>query len=435
MFLRIALFLISLSVSFSTFADEQELTLEQCYQLLLVQSESLGQKAEAVKAAEASYREAVSFVYPHLNLGASQRVRSSESFGFSQNDIATEGTPGGGMSSGGRSIAQHPFETSITLQQLLFSGFRELHLSRAAQSEIGASQYDLARSRELLYLDLADVYHQILWFQGDLTILDRTKKVLLSRIGELNHFISLGRSRESEILAAQSGVADLDTSVDQIRGLLAASREMMAFLIGRPVGTFKLSTVTAVIPVESLDRYLSRAQERFDFRAAEKRRESVADQVVASEREHWPELRFEGNYYPYLDPDTNKEWDVFIRMQVPIFDGGAIDARTEQQRARLRSQELAVRETQRAADREVRIAYQRLIATQAQLKSVDRLLTVARKNYDAQRHDYELGIVTNLDVLGAIREVHEAERRLSTLNVQARIQQVQLEVAAGGLAT
>jgi outer membrane protein len=66
----------------------------------------------------------------------------------------------------------------------------------------------------------------------------------------------------------------------------------------------------------------------------------------------------------------------------------------------------------------------------SQLAALEKATEAARKNYEAQRHDYRLGLVTNLDVLQALTTFQENQRALDRARYTAKIDFFRLQAAA-----
>ncbi len=160
------------------------------------------------------------------------------------------------------SLSRNRFETYLTISQPIFSGFRDFYIADAARAEIRALELGAARRLELLYLDVADVYSQVVLYDQELGVLAATKNVLGRRIRELRDWLSLGKSREGELSAAQSEVADLDATLAQTLGLREASMEMLRFLTG--IDRFSVSAKVAVAQSLPVEWYLERAAERVE---------------------------------------------------------------------------------------------------------------------------------------------------------------------------
>ncbi len=418
-----------------TAAHSESLSLEDCFKLAVVQSESLERKELDIKRAEAVYQEAVSALYPSVHAIGNQRWRNSERFGRvtgSSTTIGNEG-PGGSVTSGS-SQSKHPAEAMFNVKQPLFTGFRDQFIARATKSRIEALGFEKTRARELLFQDLSTVFHQTRYYEEDLKLLKKSRGVFDRRIKELQDFINLGKSRESELEAARSQLAQLLATSARVEGLWSASKEMVAFLVGRDSSTFDLIPLDkSSLNLLSLDELIVQGKVRADVQAADLNQKSAFQERRAAEREKWPLLSVEGNFYPYEDPDTNRDWDVLMKLDVPLYEGGGIEARIAQSRADELSAKAAMRETRRIAEREIRVAFSQIKSSQKEVSQLESLVSTSRKNYESQTADYKNGVVTNLDVLNAITTVQDAERSLLEARTNLLINQDKLQVAVGGL--
>ncbi len=406
--------------------DKIPLTLKGCYLLAQKQSETIAIGTEQIKIAQGKYEEAFAAILPNIRAGVTQRLRNDPNFGRNNvagNDIAT--------GSASRALSKHPLESTVTFSQPIFSGFREYYVSRASKAEVEATKLDTKRKEELLYQDVADIFYQTLYYQEDNNILDASDKILSERIEELKKFITLGKSRESEIQAAIADKASLGASKAQTEGLFNASKEMLAFLIGKDATSFSLVKDTSTPPLSPIDPLIMQGKSRADVEASIKRAQGTHDAVTAAERSRWPLLTANGSYFSYENPDLNRDWEVLFRIDMPLFEGGAIDARIDQSRAQLRAATLLANQTRRAAERDIRIAYGNVVSSQHEVKTLTLLVRAAEKSYEAQHLDYSRGVVTNLEVLTALKTLQDSKRRLTAAQADLKTNIVRLNVAAG----
>lgn len=433
------IFCVVCNIPFAVDADAQvsleKLTFSQCKVLAIEASEKLLRSEQEILAFEAQYQQAIAQLFPEITLLANQRIRSSDDFGsVSGGDSSEEGTGSDpDENRRGRSLGRTQLEASVAVRQPIFAGFRELIIARAKAAEKEAAKFSKQREEELLILNVAEAFFQVLLYESDLRVMDKSEQVLNERLDELRQFLTLGKSREGELLAAQSELADLKVSRETIKGLRGASRELLAFLINKPSSSFDIIDEKTAIPIGSIDQYLERARQRADLLAAEQQVTAQENVVLASERESWPVISLEGNTYPYEDPDRNRDWDVFFLFDVPIFDSGRRDARTAEERAQAGAIKYSAREKARTIEREVRVAWNNYQASSAEVETLSELLKVSKRNFQSQKQDYSNGVVTNLDVLAAIRTMQEAERRLSAAELTLRFEYHKLEVSAGGV--
>jgi outer membrane protein TolC len=290
------------------------------------------------------------------------------------------------------------------------------------------------RTRQTLYLDVADVFYQIVSYEKDLVILEKLAQALTDRVNELERRVKLGKSRASEVLTAETDLSDAKVTVESVRGLLGASRELAAFLTGVPTAQLKLKEQKPFPQVEAMEAYLQESGERPDVLAAAQRERAAQRTLSVAKGEHLPSASVEANYFARDEPRSKRDWNIFLTIDIPIFEGGAIEARVRENKALVRQSELDLSQLQRTADKDVRTAYNNFVASVAQYVRLQELVKTAEQTYEVQRQDYARGVSSNLDVLNALQQYQQAARRLLSTEMDARVNLVRLHVAAGKVA-
>lgn len=399
------------------------LTLSSCYELALLRMESIGLSEQEIRIAQARYREAIGAVLPSVKVVGEQYIFKDRGSDFSS-PVA-----GGGFTSSNL----QPRQARVNVKVPLFSGLRDIEIAKAARAEIEGNRQTLRRVRQNLYLDVADAYYQTLSYEDDLMILSNVQQALSERTDELDKRVKLGKSRDGELLQARSLLAQTKVNVERTRGLLAATREMLAFLIGVPSERWTLKD-DAPAPPDSLElaEYLSQTTGRPDVLAAVQMERSARAQLSAAKGEHWGKLSFEGNY-TFYDSDSQRDgdWSGYLTMEIPIFEGGSIEARVDQKKAIFAQKKLDLSQLQRESERDVRTAYNQFNASLAELARLNEAVDTAKQNYQSQKADYDLRVVTNLDVLDALNDFFSILRDESTARMNVRLNLIKLYVASG----
>jgi outer membrane protein len=402
--------------------------LQTCYELALLRSETIGMKEEDVRVAQARYWQAVGAVLPNVHFITEESVSNSGSRSLSSS--STSSGTFTGSSSGSR---PDQFTSRINVRQPLFAGLRDSSLASSYKANVESQKQTKQRDLQLLYLDVADVFYQIYAYQHDLKTLTDIQKVLEDRAIELDRRVKLGKSRSGDLIAAQSERAEILVTIEQTRGLLGASKELLSFLIDVPASAIEVKDDHPLPPAEALEAYLQQTGERPDILAAIQSEISERKQLSAAKGEHWPTISAEGNYYLKQSPDNNREWNILLTCDLPLFEGGAIEARVNEHKALTRSSELNLEYLRRTADKDVKTAYNNFISAVAQQARIQEALKLAEENYRIQNQDYTKGIVSNLDVIDALRQMHELRRRSSDAESDVRINLIRLQIAAGEL--
>ncbi|MDD5262630.1 MAG: TolC family protein [Methylacidiphilales bacterium] len=410
----------------------QPLNLKTCYELALLRMESVGLRDEDVRVAQARYREAIGAILPNVTLTGNQYFYKDQSSSFSS------------FSTGGNTSAAGPVGTSdltprmasVDVKVPLFSGLRDVELAHAAKAQIEGNRQTAQRIRQSLYLDVAESFYQTLDYEEDLRILADVETTLQDRVKELEKRVRLGKSRDSELLDASTSLAQTKVSVEHTRGLLSATREMLAFLIGLPSEQITLRDDSPPAPGSlALAEYLNQVAGRPDVLAAVQAEQAARAQLSAAKGEHWPKLSFEGNYTLYDSSNLQTgNWYGFLTLEVPVFDGGSIEARVDQNKSLYVERRLDLAQLQREAERDIRTYFNQFNLSLAELVRLEEAVKTSGLNYQAQRSDYELKIVNNLDVLSALYRFQNLRRDENTARMNTRLNLIKLYVAAGSVA-
>jgi len=392
------------------------LGLNEAYGLALQRSEGLGITREEIKIAEARYWQAVSAVLPQVDFLGSVRTQNNA------------GGSIGGDSTGAR---KDRWEGRLRITQTLFSGFREFNTSAALKADQRALAASLERSRQLLYLDVSDLYYQVTTVEEDKAALEEILGALRQRQQELTERVSLGRSRKSELLAAETELADTQATLESLHGLLGAARELFAFLIGVPSHLYQLAPRPPLGVADKLESYLWNSGTRPDIQAASESATAARRRTDAARGEFAPTIGGQFNWLALEDPERDQEWNIIVTMEVPVFDGGLRIAQLNERKAAARASVLNLDRARRLADNEVRVAYNNFTSAAAQAVRLRTAEATARASYQAQQEDYSLGRASNLDVLTSLLRWKELARRRIAAESQTHATLVALQVAAG----
>lgn len=391
------------------------LTLDEYYVSALQRSEVVASQSELIRQAEEHYQQATSSLLPTVNGVASY--------------LWQEPLPTATPSTSTTLLSRQPL-AKLTANQPLFRGFREYAALRQTQALVDAQNEDYQSARVQLFKDVAQNFYTVLSIEQDLKNLDEQIRQNLDREKEIQDRVRIGRSRISELLNVQTTVSTLRAQVEQLQGQRRVAREAFAFLSGL-VATTPLND-TEVLPatLEPQEAALSRLALRADIRASQKRLKAAQEGVAVAKGAHLPSVDLNGNYY--LDrPGVLKDvdWDVQIALTVPIYAGGLLQSRAREAISQRSQVELNVSQLARQAEQEIRSLYQSLGFDQSQLEALETATEAARKNYEAQRQDYRLGLVTNLDVLQALTAYQENIRTRDRVRYSTKLDYLRLQAA------
>lgn len=369
---------------------DKALTLSDCYALALKQSEVIAINGVLIKETEAHLLQALSIVIPHLT--------------FASNDTKGDATNLSNI------YPKDTYERKFVFQQTLFSGFKAIAGITGSKLERNQRVQDKIRAEQLLFIDVSDAFYLLLEFKEDLKTLQIIKDAYVNRIIELKAREDLGRSRHSETVNTQAKLYRVEAEFETARSGEAVARQLLEFLTGRTINEITGSDKGFPFLNPESD-YVVKAGLRPDVLAAEQAWGVAKKKVLIAKSDFFPTVSLTGNYYTARNTaPSDSRWDAGLDISVPIFEGTQTIGNVQEATLKAKESELLLQRTRRLAATDIRDAYVRLKDGIAMTKAMTKALTAAVKNYHLQKDDYVINLVSNLDVLDAIRAMGESRR-------------------------
>src|ERR1019366_879589 len=200
----------------------------------------------------------------------------------------------------------------------LFSGMRDYITARSAGLKTGAARLDLTRAKQALYLDVAQAYITLVNVRQEIGVRRDQLAVPSNRIKELTEREAIGRSRKSELVAAQTQLAQDDSALESAKGREDFARLQLGFLTGLS-GDLAPELLPVPQPL-TRESYLLKAQTRFDVEAARRTLEATRLDVDVQKHLRWPTVNAAADYFPVRStPDEDVHWDAGLSLNLPIF--------------------------------------------------------------------------------------------------------------------
>jgi outer membrane protein len=414
----LAVLLLAVSAAAQTASTEplpgRPISLSEAYRFALARSEQIVISGASYEEALAKADEIYSHVLPHLSVmgtGTFQDVPKGQS---------------------GLFLQRQREQGWVNLHQTLFSGLREFLVLRASKDLGVAAEFRLQRAKQLLYQDTVRAYLDLRAAQDEIHIRVALTDITRDRVKDLKEFRKVGRARASELLAAESSVAQQLASLESARAAEQIAQFKLGFLTGIEE---RLSPEPPPAPTAApeLENALSQARVRADVSARRAEAAAAAVSVKVASRRRWPVLSLDANYYFQRPPSFTSDvrWDATLTGTLPIYGGGEVGTQTRQQEARRKAAVATLSEGVRLAELEARSAHQQLLSATAVSNALDVAAVLAYENAKAQTQDYKLGQVTNLEVLGSLNALQQMRLQQNAARLDAYWSRVRLEVAVG----
>lgn len=310
----------------------------------------------------------------------------------------------------------------------------------AAGAQERASAADLQAATLSLQAELATNYFLLRSYDAELRLLEDT-------VVAYDKALELTRNRYRGGAAAEVDVAQAQTQLETARAQVADTRlkraqleHAIAVLAGEAAPGFSLPARPLDVPAPVIPAGLPSTllQRRPDIAAAERRVAAANAEIGVARAAYFPAFRFgasfgyeSGNGGSWLAAPS-RFWSLGPSAALPLFDGGARGARSDQARARYDETVANYRQSVLNAFREVEdnLAAQRLLEQEsgsqaAAVEAAERTLFHANKRYVA-------GAVSYLEVVSAQNAALQAQRALVDVTVRRLNASVLLIKALGG---
>jgi len=253
-----------------------------------------------------------------------------------------------------------------------------------------------------------------------------------------------------DLLRTEVRLANLEQRLLQEKNTLLIQQRVLANLMGwkESAGPLAVEGQLNFMPlkVDPEGLFPGVYKTREDYRAAKSELEAQERRVDVARAGHWPILSVRGSYgwryapaaIPTRIPSGASGMEnphdvgaIGLFLDIPLFEGGQVDARIrdemarmEAQRERLRKLELQIRLEVETAAANVNSLRQRIAATE---KSIEQ----AKESLEIEREKYALGKSTITDVLDAQAALLEAQSIYYRALADHETAKAQLRLATG----
>jgi len=398
---------------------QSSLTLKDCFDKALDISERVAISEAEIRVMESKYAQAIGAILPNVRFVATE---------FLQDDSAT--ALGAGQI--GTTLTRFSTPTiKFNAKQPIFNGLRDFFALSATKSQKRQSNAQFEEAKRNLFLDVAGSFYTVIELEADLKILKEMEKTLSVRLAESMERVRLGKSRTSEVINNESGMAQQQAAISEAEGALAAAREVLGFFVGDSKARLHDDFLPPKETKEE-DYFLKTEVQRPDIIAAEEGLKVSKAKLKIEKGYYLPSINAEANYYNYrVGFQEPIKWDALFTLDFSIFEGGRTRAKVQEAKIVSKQSALTLDETKRKADLEVRKAWQDFTAGQKRTEALEFANRKARENYIASEKDYRLGLINNIELLEVLRNFQNVERTYSQTSLQTKLNYLNLEVKAG----
>lgn len=309
---------------------------------------------------------------------------------------------------------------SLQLTQVLFN-WQAFNARRQAAILEDLAEAEYFATLAAVLTDVAEKYFNVLQAEDAVTSAAAEVEAVSNQMAMVERLYQLQQVQITDYYDAQARLAFAQAQQLDLESQLALASEELRAITGVNVGElFRLDPALAIPAVEgSVESWLEQARNGNQQIRAREFAVDAADKVVAQRQgaymprvtliaqKQLSDLGFDN--VPINRTDTDY---IGVDVQIPIFAGGSNRARVAEARSQYRIAENELRQTELEIVESTRMAYLQVKSAELRVQAAQRLAESTALSYTARQRGFELGTVTSVDVLNALRDRFSAERDL-----------------------
>ena len=354
--------------------------------------------------------------------------------------LAPVGQPGGtGI------LAEDIASGSLVLRMPIFTGGRVVNQMRAADLLQQAAGHRLARNHEQLVFNVSSVFFNILAQRQVVASVEFSLGALEEHLKNVDALVAAEKATKVDRLRSEVRLADVRQRLVQEKNTLAIQHRTLAALLGLGdhiealslQGDLELEREPTVADFETA--VAAAWSGRDDYLAAKSTLEAQARQVDLARAGHWPTVSLQGSYGGRWAVGSttgsgkkfNDTTNLGVGMEIPLFDGGQVDAEVRRQRANLAAAQERLRELELQIRLDIETALLNVRSSWQRIEAIRKSIEQARESFRMEQEKYDLGEGAIVDVLDAQTALLEAQTTYYQALASLHTALAQLRLAIG----
>ncbi len=363
---------------------------------------------EAIQQAGAASARSRSALLPHLDgtIGETDQTRNLEAIGLRPDEQFRPPTLVGPFTT---------FDARANLSQTVFD-FSSIRRFQASKKGIAAAQEEDQQSRELVAAQVAQLYLNAVRAESAVQAAEADVKLAQEVLDLSTKQKQAGTGTRIEETRSQVQLAN------QRQRLFAATLEAgrAKLELARSIGLDLTEPLDLVDPlrertpaVDTFDQGFQAAlSSRRDLRVLEENLRRSELLYSSARLERVPSVAGFANYGSIgsSPSDLIPTWAAGITVQLPIFDGGKIEADRAEAKSKLRQERIKVDDLKRQIELEVRLALAGVRLTREQVGVSEQGLELAQDELSQAERRYQAGFTTGVEVTDAQERLERARQ-------------------------
>lgn len=355
--------------------------------------------------------------FPSLNAGSNY----SYSFGRALDQTTYEFTDNQQINS---------ISVNVSSGVTLFNGFQKKNTIEQNRINLMASYEDVQKIKNDICLNIAAAYLQILFNQELLLVARNQLEITRQQVDRTQKMVDAGKLARGSALEIQAQYAAEELNVVNAENQLQlAYLNLQQMLDLQYDPSFQITDPDLPVPGDSMlllnvmDVFGTAQEIMPQIKATEYNLESSRLDLDIAKGMRYPSLNLSGNYntgfsdirekvidtdpvtgipimgkYPFLEQiNDNLSVGVGLGLNIPIFNGGQVNAAVSNARIGIENARLEVQNTKNNLYRDIQQAYTDALAALKKYESTEKALTSMEESFTYTEKKFEVGLVNTVD--------------------------------------
>ncbi|HBN07118.1 MAG TPA: hypothetical protein DD435_00220 [Cyanobacteria bacterium UBA8530] len=329
----------------------------------------------------------------------------------------------------------------------IYTGGRLSREIEATGFNYQAGLHRLNRQRQELTFQVASAFYGILGQQRVVDSLEFSRRALFEHRKQVLALIEARKAAKVDLLRTDVRLADLAQRLSKEKSTFFIQNRLLANLMGMDASFASFSSFTLqgeLQPIpegpSDLSDSLAKAyRQREDYRASEASIEAQSRRVEGAKALKGPTIFLQGSYGGkgafWAEKTTASSAEDLGRLGVaidlPIFEGGQIDAKVKEEQAKLAASKERLRKLRLQLRLDVETAFYARASSTERIQATEKAVEQAQESLRIEREKYDLGRGSVTEVLDAQAALLEAQTSYYRALTDYRIAIAQLRFATG----
>nr|WP_181707147.1 TolC family outer membrane protein [Chthonobacter rhizosphaerae] len=313
-----------------------------------------------------------------------------------------------------RGFEQRSAAAGITITQPIFSGFRTVNGTKAAEASVKASREALRNTEQNTLLDGVEAYMNVVRDAAILRLSEENVRFLEEQVRASRDRFSVGEGTRTDVAQSEARLASASADVSAARANLESSRGIYIQVIGRTPRNLKSAKAVDKLIPRSLDAAVAASRSDHPaILAAVYNADAQAFNVKIVEGELLPTVSLEAtaqrSWEDGYQAATGNSAQVVGRVSIPIYEGGQVYSRVRQEKERLGQRKIEIDSARDQVQSALISAWSGLESARSQVVAARSQVEAGRLALEGVVEEQRVGQRTTLDVLNAQAEVISAQ--------------------------